>query len=601
MKPWQIIFHSLAPWLRYKPEFILCLAVIPNHLKLQAAKKYYDFAAEYEMNALQLYGVCGVRVLMYDTSLDTPGRRELLSMQSVQSYNPCPLCMHSWQPGHSAVCYGGYRRFLPPQHPWRAKTFCVGELVYEFRDAESRPPPTQRTDTLVNLALLRAKPRRPFLGHKFLPLLYNWVGADWGRNMPDWMHDLKCCTEMLLRCWVGKGSQGFYKGWKNKDLLHREDCRVFGIFADFAGGAPPPWRLTAAQVNLMDARVKSMWWPHYADKLAWKGHSFWKRTDRIWKAKHRLLALLSVLPTCLRGFVPHSHLALVHVVDSCRQLEGACMSLRQAIDLNICPFDKRAVEEARIKALGRQLLKGLVMLEGSFPVTHLNPILHSLVHFAAATARVGSLGWVSMNSFERNNKRLKPMVRSNVHPEASLARGIQLDIAARATSLDDILLSTESPALFRFPAMPPAMYNPTRRQKYCLNMLGETGVDSVRSYNVAWVQGIHFHCGEWGKRTCGSVFTTVYRDRSVYGILDRFMFVNGNEFAAVTWLSPPVYPYAPFTVVVRVRMLPRVDQPLNRCVIPCDRIEPCGVCVMPDEDGIHYYMIRDRGHDRPII
>ena len=277
------------------------------------------------------------------------------------------------------------------------------------------------------------------------------------------------------------------------------------------------------------------------------------------------------------------------------------MSLRQAIDLNICPFDKRAVEEARIKALGRQLLKGLVMLEGSFPVTHLNPILHSLVHFAAATARVGSLGWVSMNSFERNNKRLKPMVRSNVHPEASLARGIQLDIAARATSLDDILLSTEPPALFRFPAMPPAMYNPTRRQKYCLNMLGETGVDSVRSYNVAWVQGIHFHCGEWGKRTCGSVFTTVYRDRSVYGILDRFMFVNGNEFAAVTWLSPPVYPYAPFTVVVRVHMLPRVDQPLNRCVIPCDRIEPCGVCVMPDEDGIHYYMIRDRGHDRPII
>ena len=117
MKPWQIFFHSLPPWLRYKPEFILCLAVIPNNLKLQAAKKYYDFAAEFEINSLQLYGISGVRVLLYGTSLDTPGRRELLSMQSAQSYNPCPLCMHTWQPGHSAVCYGGYRRFLPPQHP----------------------------------------------------------------------------------------------------------------------------------------------------------------------------------------------------------------------------------------------------------------------------------------------------------------------------------------------------------------------------------------------------------------------------------------------------------------------------------------------------
>ena len=600
MKPIQINFLTLTPWLRYKPEFMLCLGVIPNHLKLQAAKKYYDFAAEYEMNALHLYGICGVRVLMYGTSLDTPGRRELLCMQSIQAYYPCPLCLHTWQPGPSSVCYGGFRRFLSPEHPWRAKTFRVGELVYEFRDVESRPPATQRTDALVNVALLRVKPSRPFLGHKYLPLLYNWVGADWGRSMPDWMHDLKCFTEMLLKCWVGQ-AKGFYSGWGKKDSVHRDDCRVFGIFDDFVGGAPPPWRLTKAQLNLCDARVKSMWWPHYSDKLAWDGYSFWKKTDRLWKAKHKLFCLLSILPTCLRGFVKPSHYALLHIVSALQQLNGACMSLRESIDLNICPFDKRAVEEERIKLMGIQLLEGLVLLEGSFPVAHLNPIMHSFVHFAAETSRVGSLAWVSMNTFERNNMRMKPMVRSNVHPEASLARGIQLDIAARATSLEKVLLSTEPPALFKFPARPAGMYNPTRRQRYCLNMLGETGIDCVRSYTTAWVQGIHFSCDEWGKRTCGSVFTTVYRGRSVYGILDRFMRVNGTEYAAVTWLSPPVYPYAPFTVVVRVRILPREDQPLNRCVIPCDRIEPCGVCVMPDEDGIHYYMLRDRGHDRPIV
>ena len=440
--------------------------------------------AQYEMNALHTYGIDGVRVIMFGTSLDTPGRRELLCMQSEQSYYPCPICMHSWQPGPSSVCYGGFRCFLPPQHPWRAKTFRVGEHVYEFRDAESRPPPVERTDILVNLALLRATPSRPFLGHKSLPLLWNWVGVDWGRNMPDWMHDLKCFTEMLLKCYVGNGSQGFYKGWstKRKDFFHREDCRVFGIFDDFVSGALPPWRLSAAQLNLMDARVKSMWWPHYADKLVWKGHSFWKRTDRIWKAKHKLFCLLSLLPTCLRGFVRASHLALVHIVDALRQLNGACMSRHQAKDLGICPFDKRVVDESRIKVLGRQLLKGLVMLEGSFPVAHLNPILHSLVHFAAQTARVGSLAWVSMNSFERNNKRMKKMVRSNVYPEASLAFGTQLDIAARSTSLDD--LETAPPTLFKFPPWNPGMYIPTRRQKYCLNMLGETGILCVRRYKM---------------------------------------------------------------------------------------------------------------------
>ena len=96
VKPWQICLLSLPPWLRYKEKYMLCLAIIPNSLKMKAAKKYYDFAAKYEVNDLHSTGIYGIRVLMYGTSLDSPGRRELLSMQSVQSYFPCPKCMHSW-------------------------------------------------------------------------------------------------------------------------------------------------------------------------------------------------------------------------------------------------------------------------------------------------------------------------------------------------------------------------------------------------------------------------------------------------------------------------------------------------------------------------
>ena len=90
----------------------------------------------------------------------------------------------------------------------------------------------------------------------------------------------------------------------------------------------------------------------------------------------------------------------------------------------------------------------------------------------------------------------------------------------------------------------------------------------------------------------------VYCGHSVYGILDRFLQVDGEMYAAVTWLSKPEYPYAPIKLVVRVKQLPKADQPVIRCVISCDRIDPTPVHVMPDEDGTHYYMMREKGFDR---
>lgn len=231
----------------------------------------------------------------------------MLAMQSVQSYYPCYRCMHHWQPGPRSSCtiYGGYRCFLPEGHPWRAKTFSFNGRKYEFRDAEQRPTPIKRTEALVTSAVRRAKPNRPYLGHKSQPLLSEW-DVDWERSMPDRLHDYKVFAEMVLKGLVGKGSDGFYKNWKY-DAGHRFDCEVFGIFTNFVNGALPPWRLTKAQLGLMDKRVNSMWWPHYSDKVSWRGVSFWKKTDRIWKAKHKILVLLTILPTCLRGYVSSAH------------------------------------------------------------------------------------------------------------------------------------------------------------------------------------------------------------------------------------------------------------------------------------------------------
>ena len=67
--------------------------LIVAHLKGDAAKKYYDWAATYEINDLHLTGVNGVRVIMYGMTLDTPGRRELLAMQKETAFYPCPHCL----------------------------------------------------------------------------------------------------------------------------------------------------------------------------------------------------------------------------------------------------------------------------------------------------------------------------------------------------------------------------------------------------------------------------------------------------------------------------------------------------------------------------
>ena len=77
-----------------------------------------------------------------------------------------------------------------------------------------------------------------------------------------------------------------------------------------------------------------------------------------------------------------------------------------------------------------------------------------------------------------------------------------------------------------------------------------------------------------------------------------FFMVQDKAYAAVTWLSTPVYPCPPFKIVVKVRLMTPAQQLLCRSVIPVDRIQPCTVSVMSDSDGIHFNMLCDKGTDR---
>ena len=178
VKPIQHLILSLPPWLRYKAEHMLIQMLIPASLKRKGARKYYDFAAFYEINDLYRHGVDGVRVLQFGMTLDTPGRRELLDMQAVQAHFPCPHCLHTWQPGLRGQVYGGYRRFLSLTSPWRAKQFVFMDGTYMYRDVEKRDAPVLRTDRNVAVMVAQARPDRPYCGHKgnyFLLVRTNFV------------------------------------------------------------------------------------------------------------------------------------------------------------------------------------------------------------------------------------------------------------------------------------------------------------------------------------------------------------------------------------------------------------------------------------------
>jgi len=553
------------------------------------------------MNELHTTGVDGVRVIMFGMTLDTPGRREIMSMQTVEAFYPCPHCLHTWQPGLRNQVYGGYRRFLPPNSPWRARSFQYKGHTYMFRDTETRAPPLERTPQMVAVMAAQATPGRPFCGHKMAPLLSNWVGHSVRGHNCDPMHDVSRFVGMLLKGLVGKGSEGMYKSWQ-KDEQHRADCLAYGIFHDFAHGDVdlPPWRLLRDEVRLLDEKVRSIWTPHYVEPLSRDGHSFFTHSDRMWKCKHKATILMVLLPTLLEDLVPAVHEAILLLVWALRRLDGQVVSVEEAVRLGVTP-GSRSIKKSEIAGIHDDLVRALVLLEGCFPVDHLNPAMHHLVHYAKQTAYFGILTWHSMFAFERNNKRLKGLVRSGKDAMTSLAHSIHVDIVTRQTSYVQ-----REPELFdESGPVPCRVYQPrrahlfSRREKVDLGTFGVTSFVGARCFSCARICGVHFRAGEWGHIRCGSVVTLIYSGRSRYCSVKLFVRVQGKVFACVDWLSVPEYPDWPNTLRVRVsKPDPAVCR--HHSVIPIERIDPCCVYVLPHQDGVHYWMMRAKGTDRVL-
>ena len=145
------------------------------------------------------------------------------------------------------------------------------------------------------------------------------------------------------------------------------------------------------------------------------------------------MCLQVILATCLRDKVPAVHRALLKLIFALRRLDGQVVSQSEAERMRIEPgmhvLDRRSLTEIHM-----DIIIGLVMLEGSLPACHLNPLLHRFVHYATKTAMVGCLRWFSMYAFERYNKKIKNLVRNPCAPLPCIATGIQLNISARFLS-----------------------------------------------------------------------------------------------------------------------------------------------------------------------
>merc|ERR1712224_453454 len=235
LKPAEFINLNLPPALRCKSENIMLFMLIPATLK--HCKKYYDFAATYELNELYEQGVEGVKVRVFGTTMDTKGREELLGMQAIQSYQSCPVCIGEWSPGslvgRKQCIFDGFRRFLPPTSRVRNKTFLYKGHEYQYRCEDRRPKPASRDEDFVMHAVYLATTAQPFAGHKSIPHLANWPGYGWYRmNTPEPMHDGKNACDNIMTTIVGHVSNaGKYDKWK-KDAKHRKQSKTFGIFPE---------------------------------------------------------------------------------------------------------------------------------------------------------------------------------------------------------------------------------------------------------------------------------------------------------------------------------------------------------------------------------
>ena len=409
---------------------------------------------------------------------------------------------------------------------------------------------------------------------------------------------------MLIKLMVGYVfDSGCYGSW-SKDDKHRAEAERYGVFREIWPDrkGPFPWRLTKEERQFLDERMKSVVWPHYVDRLAYRGHSFWSKPNRLWKTKRKLLLLYFMLPTQIRDHLPKLRKAINTFVWAMRRLDGQVHCHHVAKNLGVLP-GSRTIRKSDIQGIHRDLIRGLCLLEGCIPTTHLNPALHHFVHYAQFTLTHGPLRKFWMFVFERYNKHIKGLCRNPECPEVSLSHAVSHDVSSRFLNLAEEEQKYDvNMDLHHNCVLSSSMrhFIPTRKQLGDLRYIGcDVGCLTVTGYSVAHIMGVQFRAGEWGQSPrCGSVITCVVGGRSLYARVDAFVRVDGEEgpgYALVQWFGQPEYPEGT-PLVVRVPLDGSEFDDDLLCVVRITSIDPSRVMFeMTTHDKC--YMMRDSGYD----
>lgn len=138
------------PRVRYQKRNLLLTFLMPPKIKTNSAQKFYRLLEE-ELNDLFYKGIAGGKLkgALLMTRADQKGKEFDLGLRSCASYDaPCSVCEIMALPGvkpFTKVHVGEYRRFLPPNHPYRRDA--------TFGPNEMQNGPTYRTKTRSHLGV----------------------------------------------------------------------------------------------------------------------------------------------------------------------------------------------------------------------------------------------------------------------------------------------------------------------------------------------------------------------------------------------------------------------------------------------------------------
>ena len=209
-------------------------------------------------------------------------------------------------------------------------------------------------------------------------------------------------------------------------------------------------------MTCIDERSRRIIYPHGIDGLSNDDGSF-INGHRSWRSADRLLALLVILPTVTRDFVPEVRAGLLKFVWGLRILQGRCVNAKQAFRTGITP-GSTPLSVTDIDKAEKLIIEGLSMLEGKLavrlhawmskclclclcpsrngvsvsvtgttPIDSQPPVIHCPVHYGQCARIFGILAWFWLMVFERYNKKVKNLVGNKKYPISSLANALLRD------------------------------------------------------------------------------------------------------------------------------------------------------------------------------